>query len=237
MRKVIAAALILVMILSLSACGETATVTKDGKKITAGTIEELEELIDKDLEETFAGLQGEFETLMSEIDTYDKYIENIGKVESFYGRILSETQVMDIRLREYSICYTEIVMKSGGSYEDRYDAIGDMYDLIYDDACGEVYDAVYDDLLGEMYDLIYRGVVKDGYDDAPYEAWYDTSSEAYDMWADCKSDVYDEWSDAKSDIYDFWSDVYGHVYDDDREKINEEIADFREDIEKLKSGE
>lgn len=237
MKRVIVVILVVILAFSITACGGTTTVTDEGKRITVGSVEELEELVDKDVTDTIAALQTEYESLAEEVDTYDKYIANVDRIGSYYDQILNDTRAICIRLREYSICYVEIVMKSGGSYKDKYDTRSDLYDLIYDDACGEIYDAMYDDLLGDMYDFIYEGVIRDGYDYAPYDKWYDTSSEAYDIWYDCKSDVYDEWYDAKSDIYDFWYDVYGHFYDDDEQAIKEEITEFREDIEMLRSEE
>lgn len=239
MKKIVALALVIAMALGTAACGTNGTTVTDAddKKVSVSSIEELEEIVDKDVIDTEAKLRVEFEALATEIDTYDKYVKNKSKVEEFYSTIHKETKSICIRMREYSIAYTEIVMKENETNDDKYDAMEDLYDIIYDDACGEIYDLIYDDLLGDMYDFIYEGVVSDGYDYTGYEQWADTSSEAYDMWSDSLSDVYDEWSDALSDIYDFWSDVCGHIYDGGTEDVNEEISKFREEIEGLKNGE
>lgn len=239
MKKIVVLALAIVMALGTAACGSQGTIVTDAddKKVTVSSIEELEEIVDKDVIDTEAKLRAEYDALAAEIDTYDKYVKNKGKVEAFYSTIHEETKAICIRMREYSIAYTEIVMKENETNEDKYDAMEDLYDIIYDDACGNIYDLIYDDLMGDMYDLIYDGVVSDGYDYTGYEQWADTSSEAYDMWSDSLSDVYDEWSDALSDIYDFWSDVCGHIYDGGTEDVNEEISKFREEIEGLKNEE
>lgn len=236
MKRMLVIVLAIVMTIGLAACsGGQATVTdENNQKVSIGSIEELTEIVDQDVVDTEATLRAEYDQLASEIDTYDKYVKNKEKVEAFYGTIHEETKDICIRMREYSIAYTEIVMKENETNDDKYDAMEDLYDIIYDDACGEIYDLIYDDLLGDMYDLIYDGVVSDGYDYTGYEQWSDTSSEAYDMWSDSLSDVYDEWSDALSDIYDFWSDVCGHIYDGGTEDIDEEIAKFREEIEEMK---
>ena len=88
--------------------------------------------------------------------------------------------------------------------------------------------------MGDMYDAFYDGVISDGYDYASYNEWSEMISDAYDIWSDSLSDIYDEWSDALSDIYGFWSDVSGDLWDGDADKVDEEITEFREDIDKLK---
>ncbi len=239
MRRILVVVLAAVMAMSFAACsGEQPTVTdKDNKEVAVGSIEELEEIVNNDVAETESSLRAEYDALVAEIVTYDKYIKNKSKVEVFYGSVYEETKAICIRMREYSIAYTEIVMKSGGTNDEKYDAMDDLYDVIYDDACGEVYDLIYDDLLGDVYDAFYDGVVSDGYDYTGYEQWSDAMSEAYDMWSDSLSDVYDEWSDTLSDIYDFWSDVCGHIYDGGTEDVDEEIAKFEEEIAEMKSEE
>ena len=234
MKKVIALILAAVMICGMTACGGE-TVSNGEKKVSVNTVEELEGIVEKDVTDTVDGLRAEYDQLAAEIDTYDKYVENIGRVNEFYTRISEENRAICIRMREYSITYTELVLKSGDSNSDKYDAIGDLYDCIYDDACGDIYDGIYDDLMGDMYDAIYDGVVSDGYNHAPYKEWSDMSSDAYEIWSDSLSDIYDEWSDALSDIYDFWSDVSGDLWDGDTDKVNEEITKFRADIDKLKA--
>lgn len=239
MKKIITLALVIAMALGTAACSsqDTTVTDADDKKVSVSSIEELKEIVDKDVIDTEAKLRAEYDELTAEIDTYDKYVKNKSKVEEFYNTIHEETKAICIRMREYSIAYTEIVMKGNETNDDKYDAMEDLYDIIYDDACGDIYDLIYDDLLGDMYDYIYEGVVSDGYDYTGYEQWSDTSSEAYDMWSDSLSDVYDEWSDALSGIYDFWSDVCGCIYDGGTEDVKEEIAKFREEIDGLKSTE
>ena len=233
MKKVIALILAAVMICGMTACGGE-TVSNGEKKVSVNTVEELEGIVEKDVTDTVDGLRAEYDQLAAEIDTYDKYVENIGRVNEFYTRISEENRAICIRMMENSITYTELVLISGDSISDKFDAIGDLYDCIYDDACGDIYDGIYDDLMGDMYDAIYDGVVSDGYNHAPYKEWSDMSSDAYEIWSDSLSDIYDEWSDALSDIYDFWSDVSGDLWDGDTDKVNEEITKFRADIDKLK---
>ncbi len=236
MKKLIALLLSVFVVMGCAACGTAVTMTVEEQPVSVGSVEALEELVNKDIDDTVAGLRADYDALAAEIDTYDKYTKNKSKVEDFYTKILAETRDLCLRMREYGICYAELVMKMGGTYEEKYDAFSEMYDCIYDDACGEIYDAIYEDLQGDMYDLIYDGVVSDGYDLEAYALWSKVSSEAYDMWRDSLSDVYDEWSDALSDIYDFWSDVLNAILDDDTEEIREEIEKFEEENEKLRDA-
>ena len=238
MKKIIVIVMAAVMVLSMASCGGATTVTtNDEKAVTVKSIEELETYIEKDVTDTAAALRTEYDELVAEIDTFDKYVAEKSAVEGFYNKIGEETRQLCIRMRGYSIAYVEFVMASGGSSEEMYDAIRDMYDCIYDDASGEVYDLIYDDLMGDMYDAFYAGVVSDGYDAAAYDVWSDMMSEEYDMWSDTLSDVYDEWSDAASDIYDFWSDVYDAMWDEDKAEMDEAIKAFKEDIKDLKAEE
>ena len=76
MKKVIAFILAAVMLCSLAACGGE-TVSNGEKKVSVNTIEELEGIVEKDVTDTVDGLRAEYEQLTAEIDTYDKYVENI----------------------------------------------------------------------------------------------------------------------------------------------------------------
>ena len=233
MKKIIVFVMKAAMICGLAACREE-TVSNGEKKISVNTIEELEDVIEKDVTDTVDGLRAEYDQLTAEIDTYEKYVENIERVNEFYNRVDEENRAVCIRMREYSITYTELVLKSDGSNSDKYDAIENLYDCIYDDAGGGIYDGIYDDIMGDMYNAIYDRVVSDGYDQASYNEWSEISSDAYKMWSDSLSSIYYEWSDAFSDIYDFWFDVSGDLLEGDIDKVNEEITKFREDTEKLK---
>ena len=86
MKKIIAFLLTAVIICSLTACGGE-TVSNGEKEVSVSTVEELEGIVEKDVTDTLDGLRAEYEQLTAEIDTYDKYVENIEKVNEFYNRI------------------------------------------------------------------------------------------------------------------------------------------------------
>ena len=235
MKRLAALILVSVMVCTLAACGST-TVSDGRKTVSVNTVEELEQMVETDVENTIATLQNEYENLLAGIDTYDAYMEQVDEVEVFYAEICRENRDICIRMRQYSIAYAELVCEGEGTRGEKYDAIDDLYDCIYDDACGEIYDGIYDDLLGDIHDALYDGILRDAYDTVPYGEWSDAMSEAYEMWSDCLSDVYEDWADALKDIYRFWSDICGALWDGDMDEAGEEIEKFREEVKMLTTG-
>lgn len=195
----------------------------------------LEDLSAAAVEETVSALTAELDTLVADCTTYDAYIENIDRVEAFYARILSDTQALCIRLREYGADYAESVLTSGDPSDEMRDARDELFDVLYDDIGDDIFDEIYDDLLDDLFDAFYDGVISDASDTVTFDEWSDVHSAEYDRWSDTRSDLYDEWSDYRSDIYDLWSDIGSELWDDDVEKALEDVADFREDIEKRKT--
>ena len=243
-KKTRIATLALCLMLLLCGCEDNSSeVTKDNKTIedNAGinipddiSLEELNEVIEQDSETVMTMLVTEFETLKTDIDTYDKYKKNVGNVEAFYEHVYEETQLLCIRMREYSLAYAKLIVSSDMSTDDMYDEAKEIYDRIYDDVGSEIYDEIYDGILAEMYDCYYDGIIEDVYDAIEYDEWSDARSDEYDWWSDTRSDVYDDYSDVRSDIYDFYSDLRSDLWDEDMEKVNEEIEEFQEDINDLK---
>lgn len=197
---------------------------------------EPDEAVSADVDNTISAMKAEYEKIITDIDTYEKYLENTDKVEAFYKQVYEDTKQLCIRMREYSLNYAEAIMTSEKSNDDKYKDFEKLYDCVYDDAGDDIYDEIYDGILDDIYDDFYNGILDDAYDNgAPYDEWSDARSDEYDRWSDTRSDVYDEWSDFRSDVYDFWSDVRSELWDDDIERAEEKIEDFQEDIEKLKS--
>ena len=258
MKKAFALLLSFSLMLSLAACGgETTPINSDNSSATSQSeeikeeiknnttdnaegatgLDELNETVSKDVENTIDALKEVYEKVVTDIDTYDKYLENTDEIETFYAKVLADTEALCINMREYSVKYAEIILSSDKSNDDKYDDFDELYDCIYDDAGDEIYDEIYNGILDDMYDTFYNGILDDAYDDAPYDEWSDARSDEYDWWSDTRSDVYDEWSDFRSDVYDFWSDMRSELWDDDIEKAENKLKDFKEDIEKQKKTE
>lgn len=207
--------------------------TNGTKELTS--FEELNKVVSTDVENTTVSIQTAYEELVSDIDTYDKYLQNADRIETFYNRVYEDTILLCIRLREYSINYAEAIMYSNKSNDDKYENLEEIYDCIYDDAGDDIYDEIYDDILNEIYDAFYNGILDDAYDDVPYDEWSEARSNEYERWSDLRSDIYEDWSDFRSDVYEFWSDMRVELWDGDIERAEEKIDDFHEDIEKLKN--
>ncbi|MCM1171926.1 MAG: hypothetical protein NC393_07345 [Clostridium sp.] len=253
MKKKLLIPLFCLCLIFITSCGENKKASNDADNVALPSqteskdstgdetakqtdLKDLDEIVSTDVDNTISVMKAEYEKMITDIDTYEKYLENTDKVEAFYKQIYEDTQQLCIRMREYSIDYAEVIMASDKSNDDKYKDFEEIYDCIYDDAGDDIYDEIYDGILDDLYDDFYDGILDDAYDNGvPYDEWSDARSDEYDWWSDARSDVYDEWSDFRSDVYDFYSDMRSELWDDDVERAEEKIVDFREDIEKLKS--
>ena len=209
---------------------------EDTKAPFSNSSNDLDDIVIKDVEDTVAALNAEYEGLKAEIDTYAKYLDNTDKMEAFYAKIRDTNYSLCVRMYEYSLDYAESIVNSDMTNDDKYDELEELYNRIYDDAGNEIYDGIYDGILEDMYDDFYDGLLDDAYDNeeySEYSEWYDARSNEYEWWYDTRSDVYEDWYDMRSDIYEFQSDLRGELWSDDIDKAHKKIEDFREDIEKL----
>ncbi len=196
----------------------------------ASTAQELEDVVETHVSECIQALNKEWSDLAAKTDTYDKYTENVDAVEDFHQHIEDATRQILQMISAYGVRYADLIMASDASDRDKYNAMEDLRDCIYDDACEMVKDDIYEDLLGNVKDYYYEGIIKDAKKDIEYKEWSDARSDAYDWWSDARSEVYDAWSDTRSDLYDFCSDVRSDLYSGDIDKANKEIRKFEKSI-------
>ena len=197
-------------------------VNVDVIEVSASTIDEIEEMAIKDVEDTKAKLESERDALSEEITDFDVYTKNVDKVKTYYEGALKQTELLSIRLREYAYKYAELIMNEDASYKVKYKDLSGIYEYIYEDA-GKA-----------MYDMYYDGIIKDAYDEIDYDEWYDVHSDAYDDWYDARSNAYDIWHDTRSDIYDFQYDLRSEVYDHDDERVQKKMDKFKKSILRMK---
>ena len=200
----------------------------------AQSVDDLPDLIEEDIETAVESLTEELDRVLAENDTYENYVQNHEQIDQLYEYIDKTDKELCIKLRERSVEYVKLIIGSGESDDDMYDALEDLYDYVYDDASSEVYDQIYDGILEDMYDEFYDGVLDDVPDDVPYKDWSDARSHEYKQWSNARSDAYDEYSDLRSDVYKFWSDVRNKIWSGDVEKVEKRVAKFEKNIAKLK---
>lgn len=231
--------LIILMILTLTGCNTQISNTANLNNLNLGekinTSEELKEKVKNDIDDTITKLNNDFESLKKEINTYGKYSKNKDKIQKFYINISNTQNQLNIRLREYSLSYTQSIVNSNLSSDEKYEKLEDLYDIIYEDAADDIYEKIDNGVLKNMFDTYYDGILEDAYDKVSYEKWYHITSKEYDMWSDTSSDIYDNWSDLKSYIDKLYTDISDEIWEEDMERANEKLQNFKEDIDTLKN--
>lgn len=205
----------------------TANATFDTTLRTANSIEELENIVDTHVSECVQALEKEWEALSTDIDTFEKYQDKVDVVEEFHAHIEDSASQILVMICNYGASYADLIMQSGSSTKDMYNAFEDFKDCIYEDACEYVKDDIYEDLLGDIKDYYYEGIINDAKDNVNYSDWSDARGDAYSWWSDARGEVYGEWSDTRGDLYSFYSDIRSELYSGDIDKAKEELADFR----------
>lgn len=191
-------------------------------EVSASSVDEIEEMATKDVEDTKEKIESERDALSEKITDYNSYTKNVDKVKAYYDDALKQTELLSIRLREYAYKYAELIMSEDASYKVKYKDLSGIYEYIYEDAGKALYE-IYDKTVKDMYDIYYDGIIKDAYD-----------TEDYDVWSDVSSDAYNDWSDCLSDIYEFQSDLRSEIYDHDDERAQKKMDKFKKSILRMK---
>ncbi len=194
------------------------------------SLEEVAALAKSDVENILVALTAEYETLKAGVVSFDTYVENIDAVESFYEKVFATQETLTVILRGYASIYTEMILKSGNSCDDMYEAMDDTSDIFYDDLGDAINDGFYDGILEDMKNDFYEDVLDDSDAASSYSEWYDIRSNEYNCWYDIRSAVYEDWYDFRSDIYEFCYDIRGELWNDDLEGALKELSDFQEDF-------
>lgn len=158
MKKLVCLGLCLI----LSGCTSTPVAKNDAERkvnvnvieVSASTIDEIEEMAIKDVEDTKAKLERERDALSEEITDFDIYTKNVDKVKAYYDDALKQTELLSVRLREYAYKYAELIMNEDVSYKVKYKDLSGIYEYIYEDAGKDMY-GIYDKTVKNMYDIYY----------------------------------------------------------------------------------
>lgn len=135
MKKLVCLGLCLI----LSSCTSTPVAKNDAERkvnvnvieVSASTIDEIEKMAIKDVEDTKAKLESERDALSEEITDFDVYTKNVDKVKAYYDGALKQTELLSIRLREYAYKYAELIMNEDVSYKVKYKDLSGIYEYIY----------------------------------------------------------------------------------------------------------
>ena len=103
-------------------------------EVSASSLDEIEEMASKDVENTKEKLESERDALSEEILDFDAYTKNVNKVKAYYDDALKQTELLSIRLREYAYKYAELILNGDASYKVKYKDLSGIYDYIYEDA-------------------------------------------------------------------------------------------------------
>ena len=99
-------------------------------EISASSLDEIEEMASKDVEDTKEKLESERNALGEEITDFDAYTKNVNKVKTYYDDALKQTELLSIRLREYAYKYAELIMKEDTSYKVKYKDLSGIYEYL-----------------------------------------------------------------------------------------------------------
>ena len=201
---------------------------------TAGSVEELETVVDAHVTECVQALWAEWEALSTDIDTFDEYMASVESIEAFHTHIEDSASQIFVMICDYGAVYAEMILQSDSSTKDMYNAFEDFKDCIYEDACEIVKDEIYEGLLNEIKDYYYDGIINDAKDDVQYGDWSDARGDAYSWWSDARGEVYSNWSDTRGDLYSFYSDMRSELYSGDIDGATDELQDFKDKIAKMK---
>ena len=208
--------------------------TFDTNLRTAGSVEELESVVDAHVNECVQALWAEWAAMSTEIDTFEEYLANIETVEAFHAHVVDSAAQIFVMICDYGIVYSELVLQSNASTKDMYKAFEDFKDCIYEDACEIVKDEIYEDLLNEIKDYYYEGIINDARDSVKYSDWSDARGDAYSWWSDARGDVYSNWSDTRGDLYSYYSDIRSELYGGDLDGANDELQDFKDKVNRMR---
>lgn len=121
-------------------------------EVSASSVDEIEEMATKDVEDTKEKIESERDALSEKITDYNSYTKNVDKVKAYYDDALKQTELLSIRLREYAYKYAELIMSEGASYKVKYKDLSGIYEYIYEDAGKALYE-IYDKTVKDMYDI------------------------------------------------------------------------------------
>ena len=235
MKKGIALLLAVIMLLSLAACGQNEsggnpnTSTTSGREYDAANPEAVLGEITNDFVATTESLTKKLEDTFTSVGTtFEDYQKNKGQIDAWIETVLSESDALFARTKEYSIAYFKLIAADPDHKYSEFcdEALEKYYDTVYDDAMEKYYDALYDEAMEDLYDEYYGGIVEDAYEELEYEEWSKELSACYETWSNALSTIYQKWSDELSYIYGLWSAMNSAFCWNDNYDVDAIVAEY-----------
>ena len=259
MKKIMALLLVIMLVVSVTACKDT-EISEEVIKLTVMTTEENQdmELPEQDTDvSTVENADGESVETMEEDsnagDTLESQIEK--DVEATLTALYDEWELLDENIYDFQsyLDYADVIK----SFYEKTEQVSEelclrmsQYSIAYaeqilgmdestDDMYDEIeiiYDCVYDDMGDEIYDNIYDGMLEEMYD-SYYDGVLDEQPDdvKYGTWSEARSDEYKMWSECRSNTYgqwsDFRSDVYGFWSDLRSELYNDDLEGAWDEVD------
>lgn len=205
---------------------------------TTITLDTIDDAIKKEYTSRITALCSEGEELLEEIETYDDYLNDYfgdkNKVENFYKKVVAETNILCITLRDYAAYYVELIMNSDLSDKEQTAAIERLNTLIYEDAYKAINDNIYNGLLDDFNDQFLNGFLET----MPKDAWADEyaymkADEA--MWLqNAYDDVYYINHKTRKAVEHLLKEGQKYITFGVSVRMTNVLADFKEALEDLK---
>ncbi len=258
MKKALATLLVIMMVFSLSSCGENQSLEANTEKThTQSSITEInDEISNSDIfsSDTLTEMIDDISTEVPKDTLVDVSTgTTVTTVEELETVILQDTEevvnglIAEWQMLSESAAAYDIYLENAEKIEEFYEKIINNseeiciklqeYAVYYAELimCSDMSNDDKYDAFGDLYDCIYDDACDEIYDEI-YDGILDDMYDAiYDGVLDDAYDnvPYDEWSDARSDEYDWWSDARSDVYDawsDARSNIYDFWSDIRSDL-------
>ena len=224
MKKTISFLLVIIMVMSFTACGSKEAPNADN--YDPKSLDSMLIFLSTASEKASADTATEAEDLLKMLgETYNTYDANKTEVTAYFENMQTRSSDLYTAFQTCSIDYFKCIATQGlDDYNSWDDAMGDFYDE-WDDAMSGYYDS-WDDAYDDIYSTCDK-LVSNAADKLDYKDYSDIWSAMYEEYSDAWSDMYDAYSDAWQKTYSDYSDVWRGFYHDNSD-VDTILAESKE---------
>ena len=202
------------------------------ESFTYATPNEVVADIENDINLMVSRAKEEYNTLLSEVDTYDKYCDNSALVDTFFANLEEQTNALFDKSGQKSAYYFRLALEQFEDNTNLEQVFEDYYDSVYDAAYENFYEEIYDRLFDDIYDDIYDTMLDEAYDKVPYQEWSEASSDFYNKWSDAHEQAYLAYSNARNKAYVLYTNMRSNALYGDTRDYDTIMADVYETLDK-----